>query len=119
MYVKPAPNPAEPGHVLLVRVPPHMAPMPVDGANVPDTMFWHRALLRGDVLLADSPDVTAENASKAEAAKEADAAKEKAAQEEAHQHDLTEAAEAADAAAKTADAAAAAANEAAGHGAAS
>jgi hypothetical protein len=55
MFVKPAPNPDKPGTVFLVRVPPHMRPLPIEGAHVPDTLDWHRAVMRGDVVVADPP----------------------------------------------------------------
>jgi len=48
MFVKPAPG-------LTVRVPPHMRPLPPGGGNVPDITYWHRAIARGDVILAPPP----------------------------------------------------------------
>ena len=37
---------------MVVRDPRTRAKLPVDGANVPDTSYWHRRLRAGDVVLA-------------------------------------------------------------------
>ncbi|MBD2781952.1 DUF2635 domain-containing protein [Xenorhabdus szentirmaii] len=45
MYVKPVAG-------RLVRCPVKGEPLPESGAEVPDTLFWHRRLRDGDVCLA-------------------------------------------------------------------
>ncbi len=55
MFVKPAPDPARPGEVLIVRDPLHMTPIPASGGNVPDINYWHQRLRDGDVFLATAP----------------------------------------------------------------
>lgn len=57
MFVKPGPRPDEPGKTLVVRMSPHMRPLRTEGEDVPDTIFWHRRLRDGDVVLAERPKV--------------------------------------------------------------
>jgi hypothetical protein len=45
-------KPANPAHV--IRDPRTKRPLPAKGANVPRTTFWHRRLMCGDVVLAES-----------------------------------------------------------------
>jgi len=52
MKVKPAT--LADGAVLQVRGP-NMQLLPAGGQDVPETQFWHRRLLHGDVAPADAP----------------------------------------------------------------
>lgn len=49
IYVKPA----EPGAI--VRDPANRRPLLAEGAEVPETMFWRRRLMHGDVVEARPP----------------------------------------------------------------
>lgn len=61
MFVKPAKRPGEdrPGRVRLCHAPRRF--LDPAGENVPETQDWHRAVLRGDVVLAAAPAAAAEN----------------------------------------------------------
>jgi len=48
MFVKPK-------NGLSVRDPVKGSPLPADGADVPDTIFWRRRLRDGDVTTTDKP----------------------------------------------------------------
>lgn len=49
MFVRPAD-----GLVVLTPEPPY-TPLPLEGAHVPRTTYWLRALSRGDVSIVDAP----------------------------------------------------------------
>jgi len=54
MFVKPAPRPDDPSRPLVVRLCHARARfLSVLGEEVPETQDWHRALARGDVVLAE------------------------------------------------------------------
>jgi hypothetical protein len=48
MFVKPAPG-------LVVRDPIHFRPLPAEGAEVPESTYWHCRLRDGDVTAATPP----------------------------------------------------------------
>lgn len=48
MFVKPKEG-------VLLRDPATQQPLPAEGANVPDTSFWHRRVRDGDVTIAEPP----------------------------------------------------------------
>lgn len=59
MFIKPAPDPERPGSHLVVRFPaPSYAILPPEGRDVPETQFWLRRLLHGDVVLVNVPTAT-------------------------------------------------------------
>ena len=63
MFVKPATPAAENAQPLRVRLlhAPRRLLRP-EGETVPDTQDWHRALVRGDVVLGDPPSAPKEGA---------------------------------------------------------
>ena len=54
MFVKPGPQPGNPGVLLVVRGPNNRL-LSAQGENVPDITFWHRRLRDGDVVAAEPP----------------------------------------------------------------
>lgn len=55
MYVKPAIKGA------VVRDPANpKIPLPAEGRQVPDTTYWHRRVIQGDVIEIEEPAVVAE-----------------------------------------------------------
>jgi hypothetical protein len=55
MFVKPADRQVE-GMPLVVRDPDLRDFLPPEGREVPDSMYWHRRLIDGDVVLATPPE---------------------------------------------------------------
>lgn len=57
MFVKPASRIVAGGapQILVVRDPVTRRPLPPEGAEVPETTYWHRRLRDGDVLAAAAP----------------------------------------------------------------
>lgn len=61
MYVKPAAREVE-GRPLVVRDPDLLDLLPPEGREVPESLYWHRRIAEGDVVLAQpiaEPDVDA------------------------------------------------------------
>jgi hypothetical protein len=54
MYVKPAARTVE-GMTLVVRDPDLKDFLPPEGRDVPETMYWQRRLIEGDVVRAEPP----------------------------------------------------------------
>ena len=56
MWVRPAASPYKPGEVMVIRFPNSMQRLPAEGAEVPDTdPFWRALLNVGDVVEAPAP----------------------------------------------------------------
>lgn len=55
MFVKPGPHPEEDGKPIQVRFPVTGVVLPEGGGDVPETQYWYRRLLFGDVVAADKP----------------------------------------------------------------
>lgn len=54
MFVKPAARTVE-GAPLVVRDPDLRDLLPAEGRDVPETQYWQRRLMEGDVVLAEPP----------------------------------------------------------------
>lgn len=55
MFVKPGPDPHNPGQLLIVRHLSTRRELPPEGEEVPDDMYWRRRLAHGDVVEAEPP----------------------------------------------------------------
>jgi hypothetical protein len=66
MFVKPGPDPHNPGQLLLVRHLNTRRVLPPEGEEVPDDMYWRRRLAHGDVVEAQPPQPPTTDAPKLE-----------------------------------------------------
>lgn len=55
MYVKPAGRVNEEGKTIVTRDPDLLDLLPAEGREVPDSLYWHRRLIDGDVVRASPP----------------------------------------------------------------